>query len=125
MLSMEDLYSYSYHSFNSCTSINTSTTTSNEKWDDKICYKNLNNYIRSFSEYIGNNILMDFLGDPNLSTTLDYYKDKWSDDVIWKMSLGMYILSVFKYYGYDENTANCLLDFNNLGRFCDNKKIIK
>ena len=43
---------------------------------------------------------MQFLkGDGNDSCTLDCPKDKWEDENIWKMSLGMYILSIFKYYG--------------------------
>jgi hypothetical protein len=64
---------------------------------------------------------MQFLkGDSNDSCTLDYANDKWEDENIWKMSLGMYILSVFKYYDiYDENIANCLLDFLNIERFCN------
>jgi hypothetical protein len=111
-------YSYSCSEY-SCSSIETFTTTSTDKWDEKICSKSLDNYIKSFNDYIGNNYLMQFLkGKDNCS--LDYYSDKWEDCNIWKMSLGIYILSVFKYYNiYDENIVNCLLDCHNVDRFCN------
>ena len=113
---MKDLYSCSEYS---CSSIETYTTTSTNKWDDKICFKSLDNYVKSFNDYIGNNDLMKFLKGKN-SCSLDYYSNKWEDCNIWKMSLGIYILSVFKYYNIeDEDIVNSLLDCNNVDRFCN------
>lgn len=113
---MEGSYSCSEYS---CSSIETYTTTTTNKWDDKVCFKSLDNYVKSFNDYIGNNDLMKFLKGEN-SCSLDYYSDKWEDCNIWKMSLGIYILSVFKYYNIeDENLVNCLLDCNNVDRFCN------
>lgn len=95
------------------------------KWDNKICFESLDNYIKSFNDYIGNNYLMKFLKG-NDDCSLDYYKDKWEDKIIWKVSLGIYVLSVFKYYNiYDENMANFLLNCQNIDRFCNIMDFLK